>query len=30
MERLASAEAKEPFTAFAQKRRADFTEIVRQ
>lgn len=30
MERLASAEAKEAFTAFAQKRQPDFTKIVRQ
>jgi enoyl-CoA hydratase/carnithine racemase len=29
-ERLASAEAKEAFTAFAQKRQPDFTKIVRQ
>jgi enoyl-CoA hydratase/carnithine racemase len=30
VERLASAEAKEAFTAFAQKRPPDFTKIVRQ
>jgi enoyl-CoA hydratase/carnithine racemase len=30
VERLASAEAKEAFTAFAEKRRPDFTRVVRQ
>jgi 1,4-dihydroxy-2-naphthoyl-CoA synthase len=30
VERLASAEAKEAFTAFAEKRQPDFTKIDRQ
>jgi 1,4-dihydroxy-2-naphthoyl-CoA synthase len=30
VKRLASAEAKEAFTAFAQKRQPDFTKLARQ